>query len=396
MVCQFQENDVKVVMIAPGHDQFDHRVSRSVQALQELNFSVDLFLENHRLAKENLDGYVSGYDAIGILPVIFGFTGAVNSQMRSKVTEAEIIYIHDSGLYGLRLLRTLLKFNLKAIVIFDYHDWAPWEVVHHAKKLSNNKHFLSYLNYIAGKFLQKTHFFRPSINALIGITNSQLESFEETFGYKREIMKCAIANTRPKIIELQYGTEQLDPILSLIWIGNVGAGRGFEEIVSMRDSIVKSDLVQSKDVNCTVFGKVWGKQNFNSLDDLDFRGPFKNDAEIYQEMPRNKLVGIFQGWDDAHQTQINEIASPNKVYSYLNLGIPFLINHKLSDFIQSANVPDCFVYKNRGDFLEKIAYINDNYVEARDLVLGLRESVSWDSDEYLRIKTFLSSVAHAG
>lgn len=395
MTSEYIENKLKVVMIAPGHDHLDQRVRRSVQVLRELNFSVDLFFENHRVEDKILDSNVYAYDAIGILSVIFGFRATFSSEMKSKVSEADIIYIHDSGLYGLRLLRILLKFNTKAIVIFDYHDWAAWEVVHHSRKLSSNKYFLSILTYLAEKVLQKTYLFRPKIDALIGITNSQLECFEKTFGYKREIAKCAVANTRPKIIELQYESEEIDPTLNLIWIGNVGLGRGFEEVVSMRDSILKSNLVQCNEINLTVFGKVWGKQTFSSLDDLDFRGSFKNDTEIYQKMPRTRLVGIFQGWDDTHDTKINEIASPNKVYSYLNLGIPFLINNKLTDFIQVANVPDCFVYRDSGDFLEKIAYLNKNYLESRELVLELRNNVSWDADESQRIKTFLADVTGA-
>jgi len=80
---------------------------------------------------------------------------------------------------------------------------------------------------------------------------------------------------------------------------------------------------------------------------------------------------------------------------YLNLGIPFLINNKLTDFIQVANVPDCFVYRDSGDFLEKIAYLNKNYLESRELVLELRNNVSWDADESQRIKTFLADVTGA-
>ena len=341
------ENKLQVVMIAPGHDQFDQRVCRSVQVLKELNCSVDLFFEKHRVVDEILDSNVYAYNAIDIFSLLFGFKSAFSSEMKLKVSKADIIYIHDSGLYGLRLLRILLKLNSRAKVIFDYHDLVTWEVVHHFKKLSSNKYFLSFLAYLAKKIFQKTYWFRPKIDALIGITDSQLKHFEESFGYKRKISKCAIANTRPKI-ELQYGSKEIEPKLNLIWIGNVGLGRGFEDVVSMRDSIAKSSLVDCKDINLTVFGKVWGEQTFRSLNDLDFRGSFRDDAEIYEKMPRTRLIAIFQGWDDPYNTKINEIASPNKVYSYLNLGIPFLINSKLTDFIEVANVPDCFQYRDTG------------------------------------------------
>ena len=155
------------------------------------------------------------------------------------------------------------------------------------QKLSSNKYFLSFLIYLAKKILQKTHWFRPKIDALIGITDSQLKHFEKSFGYKSKINKCAIANTRPKI-ELQYRSEEIEPTLNLIWVGNVGLGRGFEEVISMRDAIAKSDLVNCKDINLTVFGKVWGKQTYTSLNDLDFRGSFRDDAEIYKKMSSNK------------------------------------------------------------------------------------------------------------
>lgn len=394
MTSDYLENKLQVVMIAPGHDQFDQRVCRSVQVLKELNCSVDLFFEKHRVADEALDSNVYAYDAIDILSVLFGFRSAFSSQMKSKVSKADIIYMHDSGLYGLRLLRILLKLNSRAKVIFDYHDLVTWELVHHLKKLSSNKYLLSFLRYLAKKVFQKTYLFRPRIDALIGITNSQLKHFEKSFGYKRKISKCAIANTRPKI-ELQYRSEEIKPLLNLIWIGNVGLGRGFEEVVSMRDSIAKSSLVNCKDINLTVFGKVWGKQTFRFLNDLDFRGSFRDDAEIYEKMPRTKLIAIFQGWNDPYDTKINEIASPNKVYSYLNLGIPFLINSKLTDFIEVANVPDCFQYRDTGDFLEKIAYLNENYLESQELILKLRSNVCWDVEESQKIKTFLAGVTGA-
>ena len=85
---------------------------------------------------------------------------------------------------------------------------------------------------------------------------------KESFGYKRKISKCAAVKYRPKI-ELQYGPKEIEPKLNLIWIGNVGLGRGFEDVVSMRDSIAKSSLVDCKDINLTVFGKVCGgRTNF--------------------------------------------------------------------------------------------------------------------------------------
>ena len=85
----------------------------------------------------------------------FGFKGTFSSEMKSKVSKADIIYIHDSGLYGLRLLRILLKLNSRTKVIFDYHDLVTWEVVHHFKKLSSNKYFLSFLAYLAKKSFRK-------------------------------------------------------------------------------------------------------------------------------------------------------------------------------------------------------------------------------------------------
>ena len=112
-------------------------------------------------------------------------------------------------------------------------------------------------------------------------------------------------------------------------------------------------------------------------------------------MPRTRLIAIFQGWEDAYDTKINEIASPNKVYSYLNLGIPFLINSKLTDFIQVANIPDRFLYTDRDDFLEKIAHLNANYLESQELILELRNDVSWDADESRKIKTFLAGITGA-
>ena len=137
-----------------------------------------------------------------------------------------------------------------------------------------------------------------------------------------------------------------------------------------------------------------GKQTYTSLNDLDFRGALEMMLK-YIKMPRTRLIAIFQGWEDAYDTKINEIASPNKVYSYLNLGIPFLINSKLTDFIQVANIPDRFLYTDRDDFLEKIAHLNANYLESQELILELRNDVSWDADESRKIKTFLAGITGA-
>lgn len=378
-----------ILMIAPGHDAFDRRVLRTVEVLRNLGHKVSLFLENHRLGKKPHPIEVFGYDAVSISSLVLRKTSAFDPALLDQVMLADVIYVHDSGIYGQRLLKVLAGLNQNAKFVFDYHDWCSWEMVHHGKKITKRQLPLSCFLAL-GRFISRhTSFLRAPIGALVGITDSQVQHYEKDLGYPEELLKCSIPNTRIRIAEAPTSNKAtVGPDLSLLWVGNIGNGRGFEDILALRAAVQHSGELDLQQIGLTVFGKFWGGYSSALLSGIDFRGAFASDQEIADNLPEHRVIGVFQGWQDSFSTGINQIASPNKVYTYLNLGIPFLVWHELEDFIKAVEVPDAFIYSGESDFVEKVKYIYENYDAMQNRTLCMKEAVIWDEEASRKLRQF--------
>jgi hypothetical protein len=119
----------------------------------------------------------------------------------------------------------------------------------------------------------------------------------------------------------------------LLWIGNVMRGRDLEIIIKI--------LAEKNFSRFNIIGNIldvsFQKEIINILGDrVVFHGSFSDENNI-NEIIKFKPIGIYLGWDDPYNTLINEMSSPNKIYTYINLSIPFIFSSK---FINKHSIID--------------------------------------------------------
>jgi glycosyltransferase involved in cell wall biosynthesis len=68
---------------------------------------------------------------------------------------------------------------------------------------------------------------------------------------------------------------------------------------------------------------------------VTFKGAYQSDSEVRDSLTTGTLA-IIPGWSDPLGTGINAIASANKFFSYLNLGLPILLEDGLDNMVQLA------------------------------------------------------------
>lgn len=366
-----------MIMIAPGHDELDYRVLRSYKQISKVYSECSLYLEKSRVSSGFLEGdNIKLYSEIPFIDLFFLKGKHRYNDFFDRKLNGGWIYVHDSGLYGIFLIRYINHYFPDVKLIFDYHDFLDWEILHHVKKISNN----NLIQRLALKLIlySLTSFVTPflKINALVGISSAQLDHFKNNFRLKEVPFKKTVPNTR-SYLDSNFPVIEGDCKNNFLWVGNVGGNRLFEKInyyTGLLGSLKPKVIVEK-----VVVGKVWGTYS-ESLSDVNYLGSFRNDADILKLLSREKYIGLFFGWEDVFDLGINGIGSPNKVYSYINLCVPFLIPSTLHDFIKVCEVDECFLYKNDEDFLVKAKCIFNDYSYYCLKVRKLKEAILWDEN----------------
>lgn len=361
-----------LIIFAPGHDEKDHRVIRSLKVCNDNFTKVVLFLECDRVSSSfNNTSNILKYNKKSIYNIFFLKKDLFADDI-FKIKDFNFIYIHDSGLYGLLLVRYFNYFYKDIKVIFDYHDFLPWEMYHHVNKFVSKlfkfKNLSLYIYKFINFFFLKYIFNNLQIVGLIGISSGQCKRLLKDLNL--QVSYLALPNTRPFCLyNAKYNNDVLTRIL---WVGNVGINRGFESVCNLVE-----DLSESKNIdpNLYVVGKVWGEINSFNFNHID---SYCSDLDIINLINDYNYIGIFPGWADPYNFGINEIGSPNKVFSYINIGIPFLIPSNLSDFIIENNIPPMFIYNDIYDIKSKIILISNNYHFYKLIVQNLKREISWD------------------
>lgn len=364
----------KILMLAPGHDELDHRVLRSFYTLKNLYPNSVLYFESKRVNLSFVgDGEKEIYDSISISDLVFLRRRLLGNKVFIEISNSKYLYIHDSGLYGLFFVRFINHYFPEKKIIFDYHDFLNWEVLHHISKFVKfkiiSKIFLSITLFTLNRFILN----KIRIHALIGISEGQMTDLSSRLGSNVK-HNLVVPNTRIWLSQNFEFSKVLD-ICNFLWIGNVGANRSFK-VINNFTSLFSANFPNIL-VEISVIGKVWGSGE-RLLENVNNLGAYQSDIDILQMLPKKKNIGIFFGWGDEFNLGINHIGSPNKIYTYINLGVPFLMPSSLTDLIDNYSIDGCFLFFNEIDFLQKARYIYDNYEVMLVKVNELKERVSWD------------------
>lgn len=384
----------KILVIAPAHDQLDKRVNSSLEVMSELFSEVTIVYETRFALKElnQLDSvkylFVDHTEPrLKVLPKVKVYLDFIDG----FIEDDSLVYIHEPGVVGL-LIAKGIKYRFNNIkIIFDYHDYVPWEVFYQVGKLTKNVFFRrvisrSILGFLSN-YLSKQNIF----DGLVGISKGQVKSLLKFLSRNESLPTLDLPNTRIKIdINNPCLTNQCDKV-TLIWVGNIVDGRDLDDTIKYLDRLVKQYHME---FSFKIIGKVISSKLFDELKSKDYFiycGEFKNDQDILNNLGEDINIGLFLGWKDEFNIGINEIGSPNKVYSYINVGIPVVYYHKLFDLKTIIGDNTGIGVSSFDQFKQALNEIIYNYSSFKNEVIKQREYLTWDNDNRIKLKKYLKN-----
>lgn len=335
---------------------------------------------DHNLGKHVNEYYVKNRNQ-ELLRLILGKPVFCKSIVES-ISSTNLVYIHASGIEGLLYAREVKRINPSVHLIFDYHDSLNYELYYQLKKNGLSRLFKPIWSIYYKYYLKRL---TTSVDALVGISVTQINDFKRLSGNKVEAI--AVPNYRafspcfevPRTIAA--GSDS-----ALIWLGSVMRGRDLN-LVANRVRGHKAKL------NLHVFGNIINNSIVTELqsllgDSVRFYGAFDNEDEILQKLP-NKAIGIFLGWDDPQNTDINSHASPNKYFTYVNMELPIIINSTLIELASDISRHHAGIAVNtQADFNKAVDEVSNNYSNYVGGVRKLKQYYS-EIDPKLSIAKFL-------
>ena len=339
-----------IYMLCPSHDENDQRINRVYNQLRK-NFIVVRFYEM---------SYRKNKDTNPNIVYLKSKREYFNSGLIFQGQDDNVkMYIHDSGTFGLLLCKRWDKSKKVSEVIFDYHDWIPWELTYQIGKFIRLKIAHEFITRMA-LALHRIFFRNISISKLIGISNEQMSAFKSDYNL-HGVDTLVVPNIRPTLaINQSCSSDSFDGVL---WIGNVMRGR---DLSLLSTFLNKYNELNSKSLKLYLVGSIFDNDYFDYLKNsssLMYLGGFRTDKDIHEKIRGFNLVGFFYGWVDLHRTGINRIASPNKVYSYMNLRIPVIMgNHLIAvKNILGDREDSVFWIEDYRGFSEVLSKLYDDY-----------------------------------
>lgn len=364
----------KVVIIAPGHDDADHRVLRSLRKILKIKQDSVLFLEASRLKSDFKDSAaIKSYSAISFIDLLLLKDDLFEKSLANHLLDTNHVCVHDSGLYGIVLIRYIDKRFPGKSIIFDYHDFLDWEILHHISKFIRGYILQKFLIYIVTKLVDILILKKLKLNSLVGISHGQVNQLKARIGNECKT-SFIVPNTRAKLGSSFNGGDT-DNSWKFLWVGNIGNNRSIEKMNQYKKAL--ENKFKNKTVENLFIGKPWGL-SADQLKDKNILGSYQTDSDIMELIPKSKTIGVFFGWSDEFMLGINEIGSPNKVYTYINLGIPFLIPKELKNIILECNVDSCFVYDGQEQFINRANNLFNNYTFYCSKVRDLKKIIRWE------------------
>lgn len=367
------------LMFPPGHDNLDHRVNRTINAILVAGHDLTVYYEGGRLVSTGGDQCFAHGAAIKRMPSIsWTYFSAIIREIRLNKVEHGLVttYVHDSGFIGLIIcaIASLMKRRGDRI-IFDYHDSLEWELFYQSSKFVKRNSLRRILVKIVRYFFKFVLRFVIRIDMIVGISEGQVVLLRDRFGVSAP-SSLTTPNTRERI----DGDFVRNGPPAILWVGNVSKGRRFDWAYRLQECLANSPHNLSTDI--VLVGKRLNKTADEVVDDsrvLELGG-FKTDADIVQLTGDWKTVGVFFGWDDVLNTGLNEISSVNKVYSYINTLTPFLIPGNQVSMIKRLSVPAEFIFNSVDDMAARFRWIAENYELAQEIVARIKADATWDAD----------------
>lgn len=369
-----------IVILCPSHDINDKRINRITKVLSRRYNTKSFYEESWRLSNSDDD------KGIFYLRNKMSYFRMKSILKNYHVSPVFSVYIHDPGFFGLFLCWWWSKNrNIKSMT-FDYHDWLPWEISFHLRKVVRNRKLTMLLSRLLYSFIRKC-FSSLKIDNLVGISREQIFEFSQDFKV-RDARELVLPNTRKRLaLKKSINEKDFDGI---VWLGNIMKGR---DIDILNEYLKKFNQVNKTHYRLYLVGNIFHKDYFINLEAQDhivYLGTFRNDLEIFEKIRDYNVAGFFYGWNDIYNTGINRIASPNKAHSYVNLGIPSIMGGHLTSLKSTfRNDGDCiFWIEGYADFERSVNYIRSNY---NSIIESFDIQTKWEAELEIEISNFFLS-----
>lgn len=383
----------RAIVLAPAHADSDFRVTRATRALAGVSGWTDVFWDERypghtRKPSAAGDRGTDHYIAMRARERSNGLAGVLGipAAARDAASTASLAYVHASGTEGLLLARALKAVNPRLRLIFDYHDSLPFELSYQLRKrrLGLAYRFARPVQDVVLRLLAR------HVDGVVGISTGQIEQYQRITGYRG--LTLAVPNFRgfDAALDRAPGSEGGAP--ELVWVGQVMVGRDLDRLV---DWVARSP----SSVTLALHGGVLHESAAEAARvrlgaRVRTHGAFAGDRALSARLGA-RPIGVFLGWDDPDETGINAIASPNKFFSYVNLGIPIIVDSRLEGL--AGDLHQCgagLAVGSATEFAEAVSRIGREYPSFSRGVARLKARYA-QRDLEQELGAFISSVVDA-
>jgi glycosyltransferase involved in cell wall biosynthesis len=326
----------RVLIVSVGHNIFDERVLRTVEAARSLGscvYAIDReYLEaglrrDPGLRAETAARLGPGVEVrplpparrVRVLDRVTRYWYAYRIAKMARDEAADVVHIHEVGALGLAIAAFVRRLVPGCRIIWDYHDWIPYEVAY------ETRHSPTVYRWALPRMLAFCRRLAASVDVAVCISPGHARWVEEHLGIRERLV---VQNVRARLApgELEFGP----PRRQLVFVGNVMRIRRIEFMIDLLAEL-SADF---PDASLAVCGHVQDEGYHAELvrharargveDRVAFHGRYRSDTELARLVGRGS-VGLYLSYPQAFDTGILAIASANKFFTYLALGLPVLL-----------------------------------------------------------------------
>jgi glycosyltransferase involved in cell wall biosynthesis len=322
-----------LLTVAPGHSVWDERVLRTVQAGRHvyrcgLALDRDILRGTLPAALERVSARLGGEVEVVELPPWPRVRGlarltrpvyAARIARQARALEPEVVHVHESGILGLMVAARVRRALPRARIIYDYHDWIPDEVAASVRNVA------ALYGPAMAAWMPRLRRMARAVDVAVCISPGQAEWTRRELGIARTVV---VQNVRDAPSAAPFGRRDFRP--QLVWAGHVMRIRRLELVVDVLARL----KAEGTDAEFSVFGDVSEPDYAEDLkayarergveERITFHGRYQGDRELMRFVGPGAL-GLTLAMEERIPTGINRIASANKFFSYMAMGVPLLL-----------------------------------------------------------------------
>jgi glycosyltransferase involved in cell wall biosynthesis len=337
-----EDRATRLLVTAPGHNLWDERVLRTVHAGSRVH-RCTLALEPGTLAsatdvqraRERLG------DGVELLPLpewpkarglsrLTRHLYAHRIARQARALAPDVVHVHESGILGLMIAARVRKALPRARIVFDYHDWIPDEVAASVR----NVPALYALD--LRTWMMRLRRMARAVDVAVCISPGQAEWTRRELGIPRTVV---VQNVRDAPCGARFGQPEFRP--RLVWAGHLMRVRRLEFVIDVLARLREGGT----DAEFAVFGDLTEPDYADELRAyarargveaaVAFHGRYQGDAELLRHTGPGAL-GLTLAMAEKLPTGINRIASANKFFSYVAMGVPTLLDGSFRNMLDIA------------------------------------------------------------